>query len=55
MAYKNQKKNKKHSAKIRKENNPAKHYRKSRRYNRNYPHETETEALIRIGKQLGMI
>jgi len=55
MAYKNQRKNKKHSAEIRKENSPAKHYRKSRRYERTHPKETEREAMIRIGKQLGML
>jgi len=57
MAYKNQKKNKKkvRMLHISQGCGGMKWYRKKTRYERTHPKETEEEAILRIGKQLGMI
>ena len=57
MAYKNQKKNKKkvRGLHITQGYGGFKWYRKKTRYERTHPKETEREAMLRIGKQLGII
>jgi len=57
MAYKNQKKNKKkvRGLHITQGYGGMKWYRKKTRYERTHAKETDKEAILRIGKQLGMI
>jgi len=55
MAYKSKKKNAKHQAEIRKTSRWRKNERKRRRFESNHPQETEREALLRIGRQAGII
>jgi hypothetical protein len=55
MAYKNKKKNAKHQAEIRKSNRWRKNDRKRQRFELKHPRETEREAMLRIGRQVGII